>query len=250
MAQNMYDNEAFFKEYIQLPRQVKGLDGTPEWPDLQSMFPRRLEGKNVADLGCGFGWVSRYCIEQGAAKVLAVDISGKMLSKARTFPSNGITYVQGDLESFNLDFDAYDFIFSSLTLHYISNLARLLSEIKFALKPGGSFVFSIEHPIFSAPRNAKFIKDSEGHSVWPLDGYFDEGKRTTNWLAEGVVKEHHTVSSWITKLLSARFTLWQIKEWCPSEQQVKENPMWADEQQRPSFLLIRVVKDVPTLEQF
>ena len=39
MAQNVYDTENFFNNYIQLPRQVRGLDGTPEWPTLESLIP-------------------------------------------------------------------------------------------------------------------------------------------------------------------------------------------------------------------
>ncbi len=31
MAQNIYDNPAFFEGYAQLPRSVQGLDGAPEW---------------------------------------------------------------------------------------------------------------------------------------------------------------------------------------------------------------------------
>ncbi len=52
MAQNIYDNPAFFEGYARLPRSVQGLDGAPEWPALKSMLPD-LTGKSVVDLGCG-----------------------------------------------------------------------------------------------------------------------------------------------------------------------------------------------------
>ena len=39
MAQNIYDNPAFFEGYAQLPRSVQGLDGAPEWPALRAMLP-------------------------------------------------------------------------------------------------------------------------------------------------------------------------------------------------------------------
>lgn len=70
MAQNIYDNPDFFAGYIQLPRQVQGLDGAPEWPATRAMLPD-LSGRRVIDLGCGFGWASRWMREQGAASVLA-----------------------------------------------------------------------------------------------------------------------------------------------------------------------------------
>lgn len=49
--------------------------------------------------------------------------------------------------------------------------------------------------------------------MWPLDSYLSEGPRTTDWLAKGVVKQHRTISTYITILLDAGFTLSAIKEW-------------------------------------
>src|SRR5690606_18941036 len=72
MAQNIYDNPEFFAGYSQLPRQVDGLGGAPEWPAIKTMLPD-LTAKRVVDLGCGFGWASRWFREQGAASVLGLD---------------------------------------------------------------------------------------------------------------------------------------------------------------------------------
>jgi 2-polyprenyl-3-methyl-5-hydroxy-6-metoxy-1,4-benzoquinol methylase len=88
MAQNIYDAEDFFKEYIQLPRQAIGLKGAPEWPALLAMLPASLTGAKFLDLGCGFGWVSRWAREEGAVQVLGVDLSENMLAKAREFPAD------------------------------------------------------------------------------------------------------------------------------------------------------------------
>ena len=43
-----YDNPGFFAGYSQLPRQVQGLGGAPEWPAVRAMLPD-LAGKRVAD---------------------------------------------------------------------------------------------------------------------------------------------------------------------------------------------------------
>ena len=80
MAQNIYDNPAFFEGYAQLPRSVQGLDGAPEWPALRAMLPD-LTGKSVIDLGCGYGWFCRAARELGASDVTGVDISEKMLAR-------------------------------------------------------------------------------------------------------------------------------------------------------------------------
>ncbi len=70
MAQNIYDNPDFFSGYSQLPRQVQGLSGAPEWPAIRALLPD-LADKRIVDLGCGFGWASRWMREQGATSVSA-----------------------------------------------------------------------------------------------------------------------------------------------------------------------------------
>ena len=114
------------------------------------------------------------------------------------------------------------------------------------MNPGGAFVFSVEHPIFTAPRNPKFIQDPENQNIWPLDGYLNEGSRLTNWFAEGVEKQHRTIATYITILLQAGFTLSAIDEWGPSPEQIKEAPQWVDELKRPPFLILKAMK--PALE--
>lgn len=64
-----------------------------------------------------------------------------------------IEYRQTDLEKLRLEKDEYNVVFSSLVLHYISNLRGLMMKIHQSLKPGGSFVFSVEHPTVSAPKD-------------------------------------------------------------------------------------------------
>ncbi|KAI8962238.1 putative methyltransferase [Daldinia sp. FL1419] len=123
MPQNNYDRQDFFENYIKLDRQVKGLEGAPEWPRLRAMLPD-LNGKTVLDLGCGFGWVSRFARENGAASVLAIDISEKMLERAREATRDDkIIYEKANLEELRLPESQYDVVFSSLAFHYIENIS-------------------------------------------------------------------------------------------------------------------------------
>lgn len=180
MAQNIYDDPAFFKEYIQLARQVHGLDGASEWASFRSLIPD-VQGSTVLDLGCGFGWLCRWARENGAKEVRGIDVSENMLSRAKDFPHDpAVTYVRADLETLELPSNVYQVVYSSLTLHYLKNLPGLVAQVYEALSPGGSLVFSVEHPIYTSPRNPKFIQDAEGNNVWLLDAYLSEGPRTTN----------------------------------------------------------------------
>ena len=65
-----------------MPRSRDGLKAAGEWRQLQPLFPP-LEGKAVLDLGCGYGWHCKYASEQGAASVLGLDLSERMVAEAR-----------------------------------------------------------------------------------------------------------------------------------------------------------------------
>ena len=82
MKENNYDNPEFFSQYRRFPRSVEGLSAAGEWHALQKLFPD-FSGKRVLDLGCGYGWHCRYAARQGAARVLGLDLSEKMLDRAR-----------------------------------------------------------------------------------------------------------------------------------------------------------------------
>jgi ubiquinone/menaquinone biosynthesis C-methylase UbiE len=238
MAQNVYDNAEFFERYSQLPRSVEGLDGAPEWPALRAMLPAP-GGLKVLDLGCGFGWFCRWVREHGASEVLGLDVSEKMLARARSATSDAaITYLRADMERVELAPASFDLIYSSLALHYIEHLGELLSQVYRVLVPGGRFVFSVEHPVFTAPMEPGWSVNAAGRKSWALDAYLEEGPRSTDWLAKGVIKQHRTLATYINLLLGLGFALIRVEEWGPTPQQIAAQPAWADERRRPPFLLV------------
>ncbi len=238
MTQNIYDDPGFFEGYSRLQRSVDGLAGAAEWPAIRALMPD-MHGLDVVDLGCGFGWYCRWAAEQGAASVLGLDVSEKMLERARAQTADArIRYDRADLEKLQLPKAGFDLVYSSLAFHYIEGFAGLLSTIRQALKPGGRLIFSIEHPIYMAPRQPEWQADAEGGNIWPLSAYQIEGKRLTNWLAEGVVKQHRTMGTTLNLLIRSGFTIAHVEEWSPSDEDLAIHPDWAIERERPMFLLI------------
>lgn len=238
MTQNIYDNPEFFAGYRQLGRSVEGLDGAAEWPALRALLPD-LHGSSVVDLGCGFGWFCRWARENGAARVLGLDVSENMLTRARADTADpSISYARADLEHLDLAEASFDLAYSSLALHYVEHLAELLGVVYRALKPGGALVFSAEHPIYTAPTHPGWSTDVDGRKTWPVDGYLAEGPRSTDWLAKGVIKQHRTIGTYLNLLLRQSFSLTHVEEWGPTDAQIAARPALADERQRPPFLLV------------
>jgi SAM-dependent methyltransferase len=238
VTQNVYDDPEFFAGYSRLGRSLAGLDGAAEWPALRTLLPD-MRGLSVVDLGCGYGWFCRWARAQGAARVLGLDLSERMLARARADTSDAaIAYVRGDLERLGLAAAAVDLAYSSLSLHYVANLAQLLANVHAALVPGGRLVFSAEHPIYTAPTRPQWSVAADGHRSWPVDAYLVEGPRTTDWLAPGVVKQHRTLGSYLNLLIASGFAITHVEEWGPSDRQIVANPALAIERERPMFFLL------------
>jgi SAM-dependent methyltransferase len=238
MAQNIYDEPTFFAGYSQLKRQQYGLDGAPEWPAMRAALPD-LQGAGVLDLGCGFGWFARWARENGAAHVLGIDLSRNMIERAKADTDDpAIAYRIADMEQLDLRSAEFDVAYSSLAFHYVQDFSRLAALLHRTLRAGGRLVFSIEHPIFMAPRQPGWATSEDGHRTWPIDHYSVEGKRTTDWFAKCVVKYHRRLGTTLNALIGAGFAIKHVDEWAPTATQLAAIPTLADEVERPMLVII------------
>lgn len=245
MAQNIYDDPAFFAGYSEFPRSREGLDGTSEWPAFRALLPP-LHDKCVIDLGCGFGQLSRWMAENGARSVAGYDLSERMLERAvRETPADAVRYTRADLDTLVLEPRSADLVVSSMALHYVADFARIVAEVHAALVPGGNFVFSVEHPIYAARAEPEWAGAGDGGRAFAITGYSMEGRRVTNWIADGVAKYHRTIATMLNTLLAAGFALVALNEWRPTEAELARRPDWQDELHRPMFLLVAVRKPGP-----
>jgi SAM-dependent methyltransferase len=104
-----------------------------------------LRGKTVLDVGAGLGESSVYFALNGA-NVTAVDVSPLMVETAIRLGRRYGVEVRGIVavgENLGLPADTFDFIYIANTIHHIQDRAKLLGQIRHALKPGGRF-FSID----------------------------------------------------------------------------------------------------------
>lgn len=243
MKENKYDCESFFQKYAQMLRSQKGLQGAGEWSELQKLLPD-FHGKSVLDLGCGYGWHCKYAAEQGAATVLGTDISEKMLQKAVQINSAPqIKYQCIAMEDLVFPGETFDVVLSSLAFHYIKDFEPLVQNIAGWLKPGGNFVFSVEHPVFTAEGSQDWYYDQDGKILhFPVDNYYYEGRREAVFLGEKVIKYHRTLTTYLNTLLQNGFTLEHVVEPQPPENMMDIDGM-KDEMRRPMMLLVSAVKN-------
>lgn len=238
---NEYENSEFFAEYAKMPRSRDGLNATGEWRQLKPLFPP-LAGKTVLDLGCGYGWHCKFAAEQGAVRVLGLDLSRKMIQEAqKRSAGTQIEYRVCGMEEYEYPKNRWDCVVSNLALHYIENLEAVFQNVYGTLKRDGVFLFNIEHPVFTAGVGQDWVYTREGTpQYWPVDDYFLPGERNTHFLGCDVVKQHHTLTQILMGLLRNGFALEAVEEAEPPEEMM-EIPGMRDELRRPMMLLVKAI---------
>ncbi|MBC5580797.1 class I SAM-dependent methyltransferase [Anaerofilum sp. BX8] len=243
MKENRYDDEVFFEKYSEMPRSKEGLAAAGEWDTLRQLLPD-FTGKRVLDLGCGYGWHCVYAAQRGAASVVGVDLSQRMLEEARArTDSPRVRYLRAAMEDVEFPDGSFDVVLSSLALHYVGSFEAVVQKVNRFLKPGGSFVFSAEHPVFTACGPQDWLYDAEGKIVcFPVDNYYYEGRRTAHFLGEEVVKYHRTLTTYLNGLLAGGFELKSVVEPQPPQRLLDTVPGMRDELRRPMMLIVSAVK--------
>ncbi|KAL2290577.1 hypothetical protein FJTKL_15624 [Diaporthe vaccinii] len=172
-----------------------------------------------------------------------------------------IRFTRVDLETLQLAGETYDLVFCGLALHYVKNIGGLMHQVHSSLVPGGVFVYSIEHPFLTAPTCPGFIrtpttnasntnnnnnnnKTGAGSSgsgevdQWTVDSYFAEGVRSVDWIVNGVIKQHRTLTSYFEAMREAGFEVEKMDEWGATNQAGRKHPDWV-EGVIPRFLLVK-----------
>lgn len=240
MKENKYDDPQFFEQYASMSRSKLGLQGAGEWHALRSIMPQ-LTGKRVLDLGCGYGWHCKYAADRGAAEVLGIDLSHKMIERAKQINADPrIDYRQTAVEDFDYSSGRkFDVVISSLTLHYLASFEDVCTNVAQCLKPGGDFIFSVEHPIFTCYGTQQWHRDPKGEILhWPVDRYFSEGVRESQFLGNKVTKYHKTLTTYVSGLLASGFDITNLIEPQPEASLLESVDRMRDELRRPMMLIV------------
>src|ERR1700751_2593561 len=88
---------------------------------------------------------------------------------------------------------------------------------------GGTFVLSVEHPIFTALAAQDWYYGQHGERLhWPVDHYQEEGPRQARFLGHDVVKYHRTVATYMNALIGSGFTITHLTEPQPTQAMLDE----------------------------
>lgn len=201
----------------------------------------RLEGRRVADLGCGTGRYTLQLPRLGAAQTIGIDLSPQMLDVARAKARRSeqpVAFRLGDLKKeIPLADDWLDVAICALTLTFLPDLECAFSAIARRLRAGGTLVISEVHPHgLRAERAASAALLRKDHAPY---------LRFTS--AEGdecrIARTPHLISDYVAAAASAGLTLERIAEPAVDHRLATTYPYLRDRIGVPLALTLRFQKE-------
>lgn len=198
-------------------------------------------GKEVCDLACGQGIVTRELARRGA-HVTGVDLAERLLAIARREEAEaplGIAYRHDDAQTLMALPDAsFDVVTCNLALMDIPHVEALAGTTRRILRSGGIVVFSITHPCIIPP-GSWWTAAAEGGPGRHVRGYFTEGYSVPPH-APGVRRRvgthHRTLATYLNTFARVGFVLQRVAKPRASGHAAQRQPGATE---APMFLVMR-----------
>jgi SAM-dependent methyltransferase len=210
-----------------------------------------VAGQAVIDLACGEGHYTRALRQQGAARVVGVDLSRAMIGLAEAEEARrplGVEYRVGDVRALDVAGE-FDLAFAAYLLNYArtaEELTQMCRGVARALRPGGRFVTVNSNPAeptvaFPAAGAYGFSRRVEGELVEGapvvLEFFLPEGSfEVTNYYLSPATMEE------AFRAAGLRDLRWHAPEVSPEGLREFGRGYWADFLAHPPVAFIECVK--------
>ncbi len=191
--------------------------GPEGWSEAELGLLGPLRGTRIVEIGAGGAQGARWLASQGAT-VVALDLSHAMLSHARD-RTPYVPLVQADAAHLPFHTASFDLACSAYgAVPFVADVAAVFAEVARILRPGGTWVFSVTHPIRWA------FPDSPGPAGLTADrSYFDRlpyVERDESG-TPSYVEHHRTLGDLVRALAQTGFTIRDLvePEWSPANNQ-------------------------------
>lgn len=115
---------------------------------LERLHGIRLQAQTILDLGCGTGYFASFLKKvYPLAEIIGFDKSHGMLKQAQIKEKkeefSQVRWLGGQAESLPFRDHSFELVYSNLMLHWSTDFAAALKELRRVLKPGGLLLFSM-----------------------------------------------------------------------------------------------------------
>ncbi|NLG55970.1 MAG: class I SAM-dependent methyltransferase [Rhodococcus sp.] len=179
-----------------------------------------VRGKDVLEVGCGSAPCARWLADQGARPV-GLDLSRAMLDRgaqAMRDDTTPVPLIQANAEQLPFADASFDLACSAFgAVPFVSDSAQVMREVARVLRPGGLWVFAVNHPI-----RWIFPDDPGPDGLIASLPYFDRTPYVETD-ADGIptyVEHHRTIGDRVREIVGAGLQVHDIIE--------PEWPEWLD----------------------
>lgn len=206
------------------------------------------QGERVLDVACGQGYFTREAKKHTDA-VVGADISKELIAKAKAQTQSPDTpYYAAPAHKLAFAKDGeFDAALCVLALQNIDELGPVFKEVKRVLKPGGRFVFVLNHPAFRVLRRSSWGWDDEAKTQYRrVDGYLSSAKVSVDMHpgkkgGATTVSYHRSLQDFVKALSGAGLCVTKLEEWISHKSSQKGPRQSAEDTARreiPLFMCI------------
>jgi SAM-dependent methyltransferase len=195
----------------------------------------------VLDIGCGEGQISRLVHTLGG-RAVGLDPTWAQLTVAST-RAGGPVYVQGRAGGLPFAAGAFDAVVACLVFEHIADVDDAIRELARVLRPGGTFVFLLNHPLLQTPGSGWIDDHILMEQYWRIGPYLVEDT-TMEEVAKGVVLPfvHRPLSRYVNAMAANRLLITRMEEPAPPPGFVALADEYSDSATIPRLLLLRAEK--------
>jgi SAM-dependent methyltransferase len=195
---------------------------------------------DVLDVGCGEGQVARLAVAIGARRAVGVDPTWAQIAVAAK-RAGGPRYAASAAGALPFASRSFDAVVACLVFEHIRDVDDAIAEVARVLRPGGRFVFFLNHPLLQTP-NSGWIDDQTldpPEQYWRIGPYLIEDE-TIEEVEHGVFIPfiHRPLSRYVNAMAANGLVLRHMDEPAPPAGFLARAEEYAEAASIPRLLLL------------
>ena len=200
-----------------------------------------LAGRDrLLDIGTGEGQIARRLLAADADTVVGVDPTASQITEAVS-RGGGPHYLRSSADALPFADDTFDGALACLVYEHIDAMEAALTECARILRPGGRFVFMLNHPLLQTPGSG-WIDDQwldPPERYWRIGPYLQEASTV-----EEVQKDvyipfvHRPLSRYLNAMVDAGFVFQRMIEPAPPEGFLAKSATYREAAAIPRLLVL------------